>query len=734
MKYRRTAAALLALAAGLGTAAVSTTAAAAPVPTSGQAAAGAHTVRTVELPTGDQVRVTQDATGTHVTAAPGAGATAGAHYTVVTSPADTYVVPGSARAGVGVTLDPALFDVTAPVMAAGSANVTVTFRPGATPHAIPGIRTTSVSGNELYGVITNGSARTFGAAVGQPALADVSKVAPATPTTGPVTPAFVMNTLTVDVTPPAACTSCAPAIVSVINVDDAHRYSRIIFGVTGPFSISVPKGHYSVLANAFGATTSQAAQWMAVDPQFGVNRDSTVHLDLGTATQPVGVTTPMPATQVGGSDNLRRTAANGLATSMGMINATGAPFTDFVAPTTKAPTIGTLDYDFATRVAGPADAAHPYVYDLDFAGLGKIPANHQFVVSRAGLATVHESFGAAGAVSECPVAGHPWGLPGGAACPGIATTPAAIDEFVTADPRVEWTDSATANAIVITPTVVVGGDDGENLNQAYRTFTPGEQIGRRWFGHPEAPNLLAGAGQVAGTAGSLSFDHTTCAICATGSTLDLSLDPRGTTDTFGPLDPGDSANYRVLADGAVVRSGDVSAAGGQVDTTIAMPAMAHTYQIDYEVTRDPTANPLSTSSQTSWQFPAWDRFALPDGWACTQAGDTGCSVVPALDAVPDLNTSATGALAPGTDTGSLRVTQLGGGIVTVRSVEVRVSYDGGKTWQAVLVTPAGNGRYTLRLTVPAKPGGFGDLQVTAKAAAGVTFTQTIDNAFTVSAS
>jgi hypothetical protein len=742
MNHRRTVPALLALAVGLATAAVgTTTAAAAPAPTSTAPATTTpattmpSTTTTVELPTGDQVRVTQDGTGTHVTAGPGAGATAGENYTVLSIPTGTYVLPSSARADIGVSLDPALFDVTNPVLASGSANVAVTFRPGVAPHAVPGVRTTSVSGSVLHGVITSGSARTFGAAVDRRSLAGVSRVAPATTQAAAVTPAFAMDTLTVDVSLPTACASCAPIGVAVVNVDDAHRYNRLFTDVTEPFSISVPKGHYALEADVFGAAaTGGGAEWVAMNPQFDVKGDSTVNLDLSTATQSLGVTTPMPATAVGGSTNLARLDPNGIGFEFGDVNATGLPFPVFVAPTTKQPTVGTLSYDFATRLAGPDSR---YFYDLDFAGQGKIPADHQFTVSQTGLATIHETFGTSGALEECPSPAHPWGAPFGAACPGIATPPAAADDFVTADPQVEWSDTTFANGIVITPTVVVGGNDQETTNQEWRTFSAGEQIDRHWFSHPEAPNLLAATDEATRVGTGLRFGVTTCAICANGSNdtnLDLFLDPRGTNDTFGPLDPADTADYRVLADGVVVGGGDVSAVHGVVSTAVTMPATAHTDEIDYDVTRDPTANPLSTSSQTVWRFPAKNLTALPANWQCTTAGDTACSVAPALDAVPDLGTSADGTLGTGTDTGSLLVTRLGGGTATVRSVTVKVSYDGGKTWQAVPAASAGSGRYTLSLTVPAEPGTLADLKVNVKGTAGVTFSQTIQNAFAVSAS
>lgn len=703
-------------------------------------AAAAGGTRLVELPTGTQVRLagsTALVTGTN--------SGLGGVFQTVSLAGDEYVIPAAAESR-GRVIDPSLFDVTHPVLTSGRARVTVTFAAGVRPHAVPGIATTSVSGRTLRGTITASSARAFGAALtGQPggsgatapALAGVSRIAPVLAgQAGPTRhgPQYQMETLTINVTLPPAMTSGAAPEVVIADVDGPNRYSKLITGVSGPFALSVPKGHYAIFASEFGvANRTATAEWFSGRPQFTVSHDSSVTVPLSKAVTPVTAATPKPAAEIGGAASIIRNGLGGSGLGIGVSNATGQPLPMYVAPTGAAPTIGTLDYDFGMRLAAPSSATVPYYYDLDFSGQGSVPADHSYRVSGSSLATIHDRFGSVDAAFECVYAGHPWGLPLGGSCPGLAT-PVSDNDYVTADPQVHWSTSATGYGTEITPTVVIGGRDAEFPNSDFRAFTPGEQVNESWFSQPDAPNLLGLTGEAIRNAdGSLTFGQTICSACASGSALSLLLNPRGTASGWGALDAADSASYQISADGTVVQSGDLTASAGQLDTTVQMPA-AQTYGIELDTSRDPSANPLSTSTQTIWQVPAAARQALPAGWECTASGGTGCAVVPLLDALTNLPTSDSGTLPSGQVTGSIDVSQLGGTAAAVKSVRLQVSYDGGTTWQAAGLTPEGNGRYRARLAVPATPGSTGGLRVTVTGSSGATFTQTIDNAFAVASS
>ena len=136
-----------------------------------------------------------------------------AQLKVVTLRGHTYVIPASAMAYLGRTLDPRLFDVTA-MQRAGYADripLAITFKPGTKP-SLPGVTFTKIGAGTARAYVTQDSARTFGAALADQAITDslagwpatdalfgsVTGIAPVFPAPGGVTPNFPQSTLIID--------------------------------------------------------------------------------------------------------------------------------------------------------------------------------------------------------------------------------------------------------------------------------------------------------------------------------------------------------------------------------------------------------------------------------------------------------------------------------------------------------------------------------------------------------
>ena len=136
-----------------------------------------------------------------------------AQLKVVTLRGHTYVIPASAMAYLGRTLDPQLFDVTA-MQHAGYGDripLAITFKPGTKP-SLPGVTFTKIGARTARAYVTQDSARTFGAALADQAITDslagwpatdalfgsVTGIAPVFPAPGGVTPDFPQSTLIID--------------------------------------------------------------------------------------------------------------------------------------------------------------------------------------------------------------------------------------------------------------------------------------------------------------------------------------------------------------------------------------------------------------------------------------------------------------------------------------------------------------------------------------------------------
>ena len=188
-----------------------------------------------------------------------------AQLKVVTLRGHTYVIPASAMAYLGRTLDPQLFDVTA-MQRAGYGDripLAITFKPGTKP-SLPGVTFTKIGASTARAYVTQDSARTFGAALADQAITDslagwpatdalfgsVTGIAPVFPAPGGVTPDFPQSTLIID----GISKTGGPmrfAFGVLFNAEDGRKFGGFVLMVNGQARASVPLGTYTALLDDF---------------------------------------------------------------------------------------------------------------------------------------------------------------------------------------------------------------------------------------------------------------------------------------------------------------------------------------------------------------------------------------------------------------------------------------------------------------------------------------------------
>lgn len=242
--------------------------------------------------------------------------------------------------------------------------------------------------------------------------------------------------------------------------------------------------------------------------------------------------------------------------------------------------------------------------------------------------------------------------------------------------------------------------DEQFPNARWENFTPGEQMDRHYFTQPEAPSLAAANAPMQAADGSESFDHPICLACRTADGIDLQIQPFGGVDTNGFLDPTDSASYTVYGDDVPVQSGSLGSTGGVLSTSATMPPAASTYRIDYNVTRNPSQNTLSTFTRISWQIrPQPRRHRRRTGPVTVSTGPRPyrCSPPPCSC---QRTVTAGWHRAPGA--GDLTLGHVGRrGAPNITTLKVQISYDVGAHWGTVPAALDGSGHYALKLAVPA---------------------------------
>jgi hypothetical protein len=664
-------------------------------PSAASPAASPVAPRQVTLVTGDVVTVSTQPDGRQTASVARANPSGpGGQFQTFNLGSDLYVVPQSAVPYLGSTMDLKLFDVSHP-----PASVHVTYRSGS-------------------GTFTAG--RAFGAALAQQAMLDhaspthttglFATIAHLSAVSAPVgQPSFAMHTLTVNGIDPTGAPDTGDDAF-IVNIDDLRKYGGLAFFNEGLAKVSVPSGHYAAIAFFYDFTTGMVRAVTLA--QFSVTADSAITVDARAATSPVSVTTPQPAPPQVNSVTIGRTDKLGSTASSAFLG--GGTTSFLVQPVTRRVSVGQLHYYVYTRAVGDS-----VTYDVEFPSDGAIPVNQHYVADPASLARVDSSYPASHpdtTALDTRFGFLPWESFGFAADLTF-TTPTQRAEYYTARPDLNW--QGVYYSVFDDATFSLLGP----YQSAWRTYAPGTSYATTWGGAAGHPRLLEAP---------IYIGETVCPAClSAGGRLDLLGYPFGdnSPEHFGFASgmDGESVSEGVYADDVPVQQGDF------LDAEVTMPDAAQTYRIDYNTTRSSADFLLSTDVRTRWTVPATVRTgSLPSGWVCTYRANppASCGVLPLITSDFSLPVNLLGQLPAGAVAGVLTLGHLVQSGLAFRSVQVKVSFNGGQTWSAATVSDQGSGQYGLGFSAPAGAS-YGALQVTARDAVGGTFTQTIQHAFAI---
>jgi hypothetical protein len=507
------------------------------------------------------------------------------------------------------------------------------------------------------------------------------------------------HTVTLNVTDPAG-EPATGADLTVVNVDDTAKYAGDVIATDGRATISVPDGHYSVLA--FYATN--AGHWIDFVDFTVDGADATATVTLADATHRVSVSTPRPAEKQLYDVVWDRGSSDRFGDNSEWILSTNRHLPTYLSTSPDGP--GVQHFYVHATLTSPA-AASPYLYDVEFPSDGPVGADQSYTATTGGLATVDAKY-----YSDMPDrpaysmwdAGLPWetvdfriGLP--------MVEPLHRTEYVSAIPGLAYEE-------YVEPYLTDTEDSGWEYSGP-RILEPGEKLSADWLRGPIVPGIPA---YHAGT------DYYDCGACRADDTLSIDLSPvtDSTPDHQGSL--GDETSHLQLYQGDTELVDKKNATGAQV----AVPADDETYELVYDQTRSADWTSQSTGSHTVWTFDSAHSGSttVPAGWSCTPTRRH-CSPVSLLLPHYELAEELDGSEAPGS-TGSLTLTvghAPGAARVPVDDATVSVSFDGGTTWTDATVKGLGDNRFQARWSNP--DSGMVSFRVEAADEAGNTVSQTV---------
>lgn len=542
------------------------------------------------------------------------------------------------------------------------------------------------------------------------------------PGAGVVRPDFPMRTATIKVLDPQGKPVDA-ASLSLVNTDDSRKYGGFPVTVDGQARVSVPDGHYAVQAYTY-KISGDSIKWERLTfGAFTVDGAAvTTTLRTATAKNKVSVRTPKDGDALG----LDLAWYRGSSDDMGLLTGYSMSADHPVYLSTSPKGTGTQHLSVHETLTSPDSAATPYLYDVDFLSDAAIGTDQNYTATPSSLATIDSRYYSdqPNRVGDSVLFGiAPWefvqfrlGAP--------LTAPLHRTEYVTANPSLTYSEMVDA---VSTDTAF--GGTMISGNQVYR---PGEKLRADWYRGPLAPGIPADTGT----------GYYACGACRYDDTLSILLSPvtDSTADHSGSLDdpsmPGTVSKSRFqLYQGATKITDEKDVVGGAYQ----VPADSADYRIVYDQTRKASWTKQSTTSHSVWRFTSEHSGAttVPDRWDCDleNGGNKDCSAVSLLLPHYRLTEGLDGAAAPGPDSMQLHLTHSAGAPQTpVESATVSISYDGGKHWTPTKLRSLGAGRYRATWTNPASSaGGNAAIRITAKDAAGGSVSQTVHDAFTITA-
>ena len=535
-------------------------------------------------------------------------------------------------------------------------------------------------------------------------------------------PNYPMRTARIKVTDPQGKPAQA-ASLSVINTDDSRKYVGFPITADGEARISVPDGHYALMAY-YGAVDDQGAptgEWLSFG-QFTVSgKAMTTSVDLRQADHELSVDTPKPAQPqaidlawVRGSSE-----QYSLESSIGTVG--GHPIYLSGSPSG----VGVQHFYAHETATSPKSATDPYLYDVTFPSDKAVGTNQHYQVTDDSLATVREKYYADTSRTGDSV----WfGAPSWEAIsfrsPLPLPQPSRRTEYLTGSTDLTYSQEIDAWS-------TEDGDFGGTYDTGLYTLPAGQERTVDWLRGPLAPTIPADTGT----------GPYLCGACRMDDTLSIGLTPVGdsTADHAGYLDvPGDgtvsTSRFQLFSGGTqLVDKKDVTGADVKV------PAARRNYRISYDQTRTAPWTTQSTSSHSEWTFSSAHsgKTTVPGRWGCGESGGTThCSPVSLLLPRYKLAEGLDGRIPVGDSSLTLTVDHSAGSPqVPVEGATVSVSYDDGKTWTTARVSDLGSGTFRADWTNPAETAGHDvALKVTATDSTHATVTQVVHAATTVAKS
>lgn len=650
--------------------------------------------------------------------------------TTVTADKAVYEIPDIALPYLGRGLNLSLFDL-AKLPDDGELPLTVSYQSAKAP-AVPGLVVTHTAAGVERGYLTASSARTFAAALraqfvrdhktgtyGDGLFSDGTSITltGATPAST-VKPRFTMDTLTVRGQTLSGAPDTGDTII-VLNTSDygyfGDPYEAINTFYDGAAKFSVPAGPYIAIAQFtdLDSKGNPIDNRVVTDPAITVGSSAAITLKEASATSRVSVSVPARATLDILSWAINMTDNKGDGWQVGYITDGSSPL--YSNETTKRPLSGTL------RVTTIADlsAAHAG-YTVAFEGPSGLIGSQRYVATSKSLARLtsylYDDRKRAGALVLTALFRGTIGAVGfgpDVAVPGVET------EYVTGGPDIIWRD------LYITDVQTFSGGQTD----ADRTIADGTSGTEDWNEFPLHTSLDTSV------LGNSDPFQTPLSADRGGNTLALNLTPFG-DDTPGHTGAGYAAatgTYAIDVNGKKLAAGSTSHESSDFTDQVTLPAKKSRVSLTLTADRASAGYTLSADISTTWTWAsAYDRgITIPRGWVC-ENGTQHCDSEPLLTL--DYHVSGLGldGVAPsGAQVLTIDVAhQQLATAAAIRNVTAQVSFDGGASWQPASVVGAGAIRYAV---YDAPADAKVSLKVTATDAAGASISETIRNAYAITA-
>lgn len=452
-------------------------------------------------------------------------------------------------------------------------------------------------------------------------------------------------------------------------------------GTNGTVVRRLPKGDYQLESVVFGADDRLG---LFVQPVVKVTGKTTIALDLRQA-KPLAVTVPDPAARqvsgtIGYADDNARVASSW-------------EFGGQTKVLTAA--LGSAGTSFRAQLNGvwraPGTAGKSADYRLAFTRTGSWFTGFAHSVAQGELAEVKLRFGASVTGAKSMIRAVPYddtGFALGMWQPIEETLPLTSTQYVSAK-GYRWTwDASQTNA---------QGDYRLGYTTDMTAYKPGSSNALDFNTGVVGPSMEAGDHQSGATRYGNRID------------ANIQLFNDGSGHSGGSQVTGGFT--RLESGGRVIAEADPGWIGAEV------PDAAAVYHLSLEATRSPLDTSTSTKVAAVWAFtsalpPSDEPVTLP---------------LSTVRLAPELSLSGTAWVG-----GTLKVPLHVGGTAAapgqVAALVVKASYDGGRTWKAVVVNTDAKGARSVTVTHPAKAGTV-SFQVYLKDTAGNTVRETITDAY-----